>query len=103
MLVGGLWPRKASVRRGARWDGIMTHFPGDGVLPADGTAPEIHAEQLICDQPGDVFLPAHPDGASGGWADFAVEQLGATWLYTAKIDGRWTLDIERISQGPAPV
>jgi alkanesulfonate monooxygenase SsuD/methylene tetrahydromethanopterin reductase-like flavin-dependent oxidoreductase (luciferase family) len=106
ILVGGLWPHKASVRRGARWDGIMTHFPGDGVLPADGIPPESHAESLVgyyrslCDQPGEVFLPAHPEGASDGWADFAVDQLAATWLYTAKIDGRWALDFERITEGP---
>lgn len=106
ILVGGVWPHKASVRRGARWDGIMTHFPGDGVLPPDNTSPEAHAANLIDyyrsvrSGSGEIFLPAHPDGASEGWADFAVERLKATWLYTAKIDGHWTLDVERIGEGP---
>lgn len=108
ILVGGLWPNKGSVRRGARWDGIMTHFPGDGVLPSDGTPPATHATNLIgyyrslCDEPGEVFLPAHPEGASENWMEFAVNELQATWLYTAKLDRRWTLDIERIREGPEP-
>lgn len=106
ILVGGLWPKKGSVRRGARWDGIMTHFPGDGVLPSDGTPPEDHARDLVAyyrsvsSRPGEVFMPASPERAPDGWIEFVVDQLGATWLYTAKVDGRWTLDIDRISVGP---
>lgn len=108
ILVGGLWPRKASVRRGARWDGIMTHFPGDGVLPSDGTPPETHARELVAfyrsvtDHPGEIFLPASPENISDDWRKFAVSTLGATWLYTAKIDGRWTLDLDKVSEGPPP-
>jgi alkanesulfonate monooxygenase SsuD/methylene tetrahydromethanopterin reductase-like flavin-dependent oxidoreductase (luciferase family) len=106
IVVGGIWPRRSSVRRGARWDGIMTHFPGDGVLPPDGTPPEVHAEALVAyyrsitDRPGEVFLPSSPVGVRDDWADFAMSSLGATWLYTAKIDGRWTLDLDRVSEGP---
>ena len=47
VVVGGIWPRRPAVRRGARWDGIMTHFPGDGVLPADDLAPEQHAIEMV--------------------------------------------------------
>jgi alkanesulfonate monooxygenase SsuD/methylene tetrahydromethanopterin reductase-like flavin-dependent oxidoreductase (luciferase family) len=105
ILVGGIWPRKPAVRRGARWDGIMTHFPGDGVLPADSTSPEQHASEMVAyyrsvaDQAGDIFLPAQPENRSSEWADMASD-LGATWLYTAKHNGSWTLDFDEIGKGP---
>ncbi|MCP4305521.1 MAG: LLM class flavin-dependent oxidoreductase [bacterium] len=105
IVIGGLWPRKPAVRRGAVWDGIMTHFPGDGVLPSDDTSPEQHASEMVsfyrsmAGDRGDVFLPMAPDGASVEWLDLCRD-LDATWLYTAKLDGEWTLDLDRISQGP---
>lgn len=101
VVVGGLWPKKPAVRRGARWDGIMTHFPGDGVLPGDGLSPEQHATDMIeyytsiTDEPGEIFLPANPEGGSSEWLDLAG-RLGATWLYTM------TLDFRRIREGPPP-
>ncbi|MEA1903810.1 MAG: LLM class flavin-dependent oxidoreductase [Actinomycetota bacterium] len=107
VVIGGLWPRKPAVRRGARWDGLMTHFPGDGVLPGDNVAPEQHATDMVgyyrtlTESPGEVFLPASPENPSSEWKDLALN-LGATWLYTAKIDGLWSLDLGRISQGPPP-
>lgn len=107
IVVGGIWPRKPAVRRGARWDGIMTHFPGDGVLPSDGTSPEQHATDMVhfyrtlTQNPGEVFLPANPENPSLEWADLTHE-LGATWLYTAKHDGEWGLDLDKITEGPLP-
>ncbi|MDX1467868.1 MAG: LLM class flavin-dependent oxidoreductase [Acidimicrobiia bacterium] len=106
VVVGGIWPRKPALRRGAKWDGIMTHFPADGVFPSDGDPPERHSTEMVdyytslTDQPGEIFLPANPEGASSEWADLA-EGLGATWLYTAKHDGSWTLDLDVIRRGPA--
>ena len=83
----------------------MTHFPGDGVLPNDGISPEQHATDMVTlyrnltDTPGEVFLPAKPENPSSGWTELTSD-LGATWLYTAKIDNAWTLDTNKISQGP---
>lgn len=105
IVVGGLWPRKAAVRRAARWDGIMTHFPGDGILPGDGTRPEEHAANMVAyyrsqaTEPGEVFLPANPEQPSSEWDDLTRE-LGATWLYTAKHNGSWSLDGDLIGAGP---
>lgn len=105
IVVGGIWPRRPAVRRGARWDGIMTHFPGDGVLPADDSPPEKHATEMVAyyksltDQAGEIFLPANPERRSSEWVDVAND-LGATWLYTAKHDGSWTLDFDEIGKGP---
>ena len=105
IVVGGIWPRKPAIRRGGRWDGIMTHFPGDGVMPADEIAPEQHAMDMvahytsIAEEPGEVFLPAHPEHRSSEWFDLA-EQIGATWLYTAKHHGEWSIDLDRIGEGP---
>jgi alkanesulfonate monooxygenase SsuD/methylene tetrahydromethanopterin reductase-like flavin-dependent oxidoreductase (luciferase family) len=107
IVVGGIWPRRPAVRRGARWDGIMTHFPGDGVLPADDKSPEHHATEMvsyyraITDRVGEIFLPAEPERRSSEWADLANE-LGATWLYTAKQNGSWSLDLNEIGKGPSP-
>jgi hypothetical protein len=83
----------------------MTHFPGDGVLPTDDSPPEQHATEMvdyymaITDQVGEIFLPANPENQSSEWADLA-NHLGATWLYTAKHNGSWTLDLDEISKGP---
>lgn len=108
IVVGGLWPRKPAVRRGANWDGIVTHFPGDGFRSSDGIGPEEHALAMVSyyksktTTPGEIFLPAHPDNASSDWCDLAVEELGATWLFTGKLpgDSRWSLNVDRIREGP---
>ena len=86
----------------------MTHFPGDGVMPPDDTSAEEHATEMVTyyrsltDSPGDIFLPAHPHNASKDWTNYAIGELGATWLYTAKIEGQWRIDMDRIAQGPTP-
>lgn len=105
VFIGGLWPNRAFLRRGARWDGIMPHFPGDGVLPGDGTPPEDHVAQLLAvyrdlvDEPGEVLLLDRPPGASDGYRDLCAD-LGVTWLLTAKTEGAWRLDLDRIAAGP---
>lgn len=105
VLIGGLWPNRAFLRRGARWDGIVPHFPGDGVLPGDGTAPERHVTDLVAayrelvDEPGEVLLLDAPPGAGAGYRDLCGE-LGVTWLLTAKVEERWDLDLDRIAAGP---
>lgn len=105
IVIGGLWPRKPAVRRGAAWDGIMTHFPGDGVIPSDDAPPEEHASEMVnfyrtqTDQPGEIFLPMTPDNASSDWHSLCKE-LEATWLYTAKLEGNWSIDESLISNGP---
>jgi alkanesulfonate monooxygenase SsuD/methylene tetrahydromethanopterin reductase-like flavin-dependent oxidoreductase (luciferase family) len=105
IVIGGHWPRKPAVRRGARWDGIMTHFPGDGALPPDDKPPEQHATEMVTffrslsGNQGEVFLPMAPTSASVGWQDLC-QDLGATWLYTATLNGEWSLDVEIIGQGP---
>lgn len=108
VVVGGLWPKRPAVRRGARWDGIMTHFPGDGVLPANAVSAEQHATEMIGyyrsirPQGGEIFLPANPEGRPADWVGLAAD-LGATWLYTAKHHGSWSLDLDKIGEGPAAI
>lgn len=105
VLIGGLWPNRAFLRRGARWDGIVPHFPGDGVLPGDGVSPEAHLVELVgayhdlTDDPGEVIVLDAPPGASRDYRDLCSE-LGVTWLLTAKVNGRWSLDLDRIAAGP---
>ena len=108
VLIGGLWPNRAFLRRGARWDGIVPHFPGDGVLPPDDVTPEQHVTDLVAhyrrltDEPGDILLLDAPPAASSGYRELCRD-LGVTWLLTAKQDGAWSLDLERIAEGPEPI
>lgn len=105
VVVGGLWPHRALVRRGARWDGIVPHFPGDGVLPGDDTPPEEHLRALVdayhqeASEPGEVIVLDDPPGAGEGWRELAAE-VGVTWLLTAKRDREWRLDLDEIAAGP---
>lgn len=105
IVVGGLWPNTAFIRRGARWDGIVPHFPGDGVLPGDGLTPERHVADMLqayhaaTDRPGEILLLDQPPGATRDYAA-VCRDLGVTWLLTAKVEGRWSLDVERIRRGP---
>ncbi len=106
IVIGGLWPKRAPIRRGARWDGIIPHYPGDGVLPSDGVEPETHVRELLAyyrmlsEDPGEVMLLADPPGASPAYAELCRE-LGVTWLITAKWNGSWAIDLDRIRSGPA--
>jgi hypothetical protein len=122
IIVGGLWPNKKPFHRGARWDGIIPHYRGDGVLPAEGVdaeqtgdlnlparpgKPEEEVQSMVeyyveqAGGDGDIFLPADPPHASEDW--FSVcECLGATWVYTRNVDPEsgWELSMERIRAGP---
>ena len=105
IVVGGLWPSRAFLRRGARWDGIVPHFPGDGVLPGDGVPPEQHLRDLVTayrertTELGEIMVLDTPPDAGRGYRD-TCRELGVTWLLTAKWDGEWTLDLDRIAAGP---
>lgn len=105
VVIGGLWPNRAFIRRGARWDGIVPHFPGDGVLPSDGVPPERHVTEMLAayheaaDDPGDVMILDRPPGASRDYAARCAD-LGVTWLLTAKWGDDWSLDLARIGEGP---
>lgn len=122
IVIGGLWPNKKPFRRSARWDGMIPHYRGDGVIPADGIEAdqsgdvrlpprpggpdeevtamiECYAEQA--EEFGEVFLPADPPHASTDWIDFCRD-LGATWVYSRNIDNEtgWELNMEQVRDGP---
>lgn len=110
IVVGGLWPHRKPIQRGARWDGIVPHYPGDGIHPEgpDGGAdPEDEVRAMLeyyrglTDESGELLLPADPPHRTDGWLE-RCEDLGATWVYTTNRDesGGWTLDRGRISRGP---
>lgn len=119
VVIGGLWPNKKPFHRGARWDGIMPHYRGDGIVPEEGieglvegddVEPEAELRammdyyQEISDDPGEVFLPADPPHRSSDWVEVCTE-LGATWLLTRDTrnrdtTGEFTLDMQRIQEGP---
>lgn len=108
IVVGGIWPNTRPIQRGARWDGIMPHYPGDGIVPAAGdVVPEAILEEMLSyyhsltDDPGEVFLPATPPNHSPNYAD-VCKRLGVTWLYTSMRGeaGEWVLDMQRVREGP---
>ena len=108
ILTAGIWPNRKPFERAARWDGMMPHFPGDGVVPGDGsTSPEAAVEALmdcyhgLVVEPGDVFLPADPPNRSSSYRD-VCEACGVTWLWSDMRDdeGNRVLDLDRIRQGP---
>ena len=105
VVVGGIWPSKRSLVRGARWDGVVPHVPGDGVIPADGTPVEEHLRaavehyRALADEPREIWLPLSPPNASDDYVD-RCRDLGATWLYRTKVGTEWSISIEAIRQGP---
>lgn len=117
IIVGGVWPNKKPFQRGARWDGIVPHYRGDGVVPEDGDVftrePEgdVEPEEEVRDmidyysslttEHGDVFLPADPPHRTSDWLE-TCRDLGVSWVYTRPRDraGDWTLDMDLIRSGP---
>lgn len=108
IVIGGVWPNRRPFQRGARWDGIVPIFPGDGVIPGNGArAPELIVRDMLehyhslTDDPGDIFLPANLPGTSSEYRH-VCRDLGVTWLYTRPA-GRiqeWIMDLQLIHNGP---
>lgn len=116
IVVGGLWPNEKPFHRGARWDGIIPHYPGDGIMPEDGVdglmagtdadpMDEVRAMldyyHDIADDAGVVFLPADPPHPADEWLQLCRD-YDVDWLYTRPRDstGTWELSTERIRRGP---
>lgn len=113
IVIGGLWPHKPPIDRGARWDGIIPHYPGDGIHPdepVEGVAPEDEVRDMIdyytsqTDNPAEILLPENPPHRGGEWLDLCVE-LGATWVYRIprNHEGEWDMNLDRIREGPPEV
>lgn len=111
VVAGGVWPNERPIRRGARWDGIVPHWPGDGVVPGEGeTEPASVARELLgyyhehADDPGEIMLPLDPPGRSPEYREVCREH-GVTWLYTRDLRGAEYVSnpdraMERIREGP---
>lgn len=94
IVAGGVWPKQGPIRRGARWDGIVPHWAGDGVVPADGDVePAAIVEELLyyyhehSDGRDLIMLPLDPPGKSTDYEHICRER-GATWLYSRELRGR---------------
>lgn len=122
IIVGGIWPNEKPFRRGSKWDGMIPHYRGDGVIPAEGIDgeqsddltipersgdPEAEVREMaeyyhgLSEEAGELFLPADPPHASGGWED-VCRDVGVTWLYTRNLDPEngWDLNMDRVRTGP---
>lgn len=125
VVVGGIWPNKRPFHRGARWDGIVPHYRGDGVIPAEGVdaqdtgdldlperpgGPEDEVREMVeyyldrTDEPGEILLPADPPHGDDNWLSFCRD-VGVTWTYTRCLDaeGNWDLSMERVRRGPPTI
>lgn len=112
VVTGGVWPNRKPIRRGARWDGIVPHWPGDGVVPGDrGVEPAEISRELLAyyhehtDEAGEILLPLDPPGNSPRYSDVCRE-YGVTWLYTRDLRNpeyvsNPDLAMDRIKEGPA--
>lgn len=111
IVAGGIWPNKKPIQRGARWDGIVPHWEGDGAVPGDATVvPEEVLRDLITyynkhnEEPGEIMLPIDPPGKSPNYLE-VCQQLGATWMYSRDLRepeyvSNPTLALDRIREGP---
>lgn len=115
VIVGGFWPNKKPFHRGARWDGIIPHYPGDGTVPDEGIdgflpASEQEPEQEVADMleyyrevaggSGAVFMPAPPDRVAD-WVGLCKD-LDVSWLITRPKEhgGDWDISMDRVREGP---
>ncbi|MBN1429823.1 MAG: LLM class flavin-dependent oxidoreductase [Anaerolineae bacterium] len=115
--VGGFWPKKAPLRRAAKWDGMFTLFQEaeseDQELVQLKEAVSYASARRKSDQPLDVIgMGATPGDNLAQAADMVKKRtdLGATWwleLIAPVIFGKgfmdeWPVDAmrERIRQGP---
>jgi hypothetical protein len=122
VVIGGVWPNRKPFHRGSDWDGMMPHYRGDGVIPAEGIDGDESDDLVLPERPGDIkaevremveyyteltedsgelFLPIDQPQAVDDWLAFCRD-VGATWLYDRTIDddGGWELTIERVRRGP---
>lgn len=111
VVAGGVWPNRKPIRRGAHWDGIVPHWPGDGVVPGDDEVdPAEIARDLLeyyheyADEPGEIMLPLDPPGNSPEYREVRRE-YGVTWLYTRDLReseyvSKPDFAIDRIREGP---
>lgn len=122
IIIGGVWPNKKPFQRGGRWDGMVPHYRGDGVIPAEGVTsdqsgdltipprggePRAEVREMVeyyfnrADGDGELFLPIDPPHASSDWMDFCAD-IGSTWLYERNLDpdDGMSLRMELVRNGP---
>lgn len=123
ILIGGWWPHKAPIRRGAHWDGIMPqwpamlqHFPNVVIDNLDDFYQNLieeqrsHEEEVrsmldyyhdITDDPGEIVLRVDLPSTPEGFVDLCTE-LGVTWLLSSPVERGATpaANLESIREGP---
>lgn len=111
IVAGGVWPNKAPIQRGARWDGIAPAWEGDGAIPGDrGVPPAETVREIVAyyrdhtDESGEIILPIDPPDSSPDYLD-VCRDLGVTWVYTrdlreSKYESNPELAMDRIREGP---
>lgn len=123
IVIGGWWPHKGPIHRGARWDGIMPqwptmlqHFPNVVVENLEAFYRDLideqrsHEEEVramlgyyhdVADDPGEVLLRVDLPNTPDGFVDLCRE-LGVTWLLSTPVDGSASPaeNVDRIRAGP---
>lgn len=82
ILLGGWWPNRKPIARGARWDGIMPVPPN---YPSQFAEVELREMMSFyhdqADEPGDVLLGLDYDDTDPAFPDWCAD-AGVTWLLT---------------------
>lgn len=103
ILLGGWWPNKNPIARGARWDGIMPVGPN---YPDQFSEEELRSMMAFyheqADEPGEVLLGRDYSGTDSAFPDWC-DELGVTWLLTTGNEGEVEgarIDEDLIRAGP---
>lgn len=87
ILLGGWWPNRKPIARGARWDGIMPVPPN---YPRQFSHEQLREMMAFFtdhrDDPGDVLLGIGYDDEDPAFPEWCAD-LGVTWLLTTGNDG----------------
>lgn len=123
ITIGGWWPHKGPLHRGARWDGIMPqwptmlqHFSNVVIENFDDFYTDLidrqqsHTEEVqsmleyyhdVTEDPGEILLRVDLPNTPDGFVDLCRE-FGVTWLLSTPVDGSESFEqnVARISEGP---
>lgn len=106
ILLGGWWPNKKPIARGARWDGIM---PVPPKYPKQFTREQLREMMAFFrdrrDEPGDVLVGIGYEDEDPEFPQWCAD-LGVTWLLTTGNDGTTEgarIDEDLVRAGPPSI
>lgn len=103
IVLGGRWPAKKPLQRGARWDGIMPIAPESPyqLSPEDLRGCVEYYHSVSTGAPGEIFVVYSGVGSRDEFVTDCSE-LGVTWILESVTpdSGSKAENVERIREGP---